>query len=68
MSPTGIKSAILAAIQRELARQSESPDYACLAQAGAPERAALTGCFDLEELAEAIYAALLSERQDKEFT
>ncbi|QXC52509.1 hypothetical protein KHC17_24990 (plasmid) [Agrobacterium salinitolerans] len=64
MSPIGIKNAILAAIQRELERQSESPDHPCLAQAGAPERAALTGCFDLEELTEAICAALLSERQD----
>jgi hypothetical protein len=64
MSPAEIKSIILTAIQRDLARQSGSTDYGCSAATGAPERAALSGCFDLEELAEAIYAALVGGTQD----
>lgn len=55
-----ITALVLAAIQAELQRQGRSPDYpGASAAVGAPERAALAGVFDLEEVADAVCLALV---------
>ncbi|KMJ54486.1 hypothetical protein ACG97_01615 [Vogesella sp. EB] len=55
MTDDGLQQVVLAALQYELRRQGESDDYpGSSAAVGAPERAALCGVFDLEELAEAV--------------
>ncbi|MDC7714853.1 hypothetical protein PQU96_12065 [Vogesella sp. LYT5W] len=55
MMDDGLRQVVLAALRHELRRQGESDDYpGSSAAVGAPERAALCGVFDLEELAEAV--------------
>lgn len=59
MTDDGLQQVVLAALQHELQRQGESDDYpGSSAAVGAPERAALCGVFDLEEVAEAVCRVL----------
>ena len=61
MTDDSWQAVVLAALQHELRRQGESDDYpGSSAAVGAPERAALCGVFDLEELAAAVCQVLRS--------